>query len=119
MPFVPHSFEPYNADEEPAITIDKFGRLFINAAMRKKLGFPAGQPFKMHVAFETETGNIGVALPGDVNVPDTVAPANFDKRSYASARSFIKKHNVKVGKYVYFDRKHGWYSFRLADAVNP
>jgi len=119
MPFVPHSFEPYNADGEPGLTVDRQGRLFINSAMRKKLGIPVGARFKAHVAYETETGNIGIALPGDVNVPPTVAPANFDKRSYASARSFISKHNVRLGKYVYFDRKHGWYSFRHTDEVNP
>lgn len=121
MPFVPHSFEPYNADDEPAITVDgKYGRLYINAAMREKLGVLPGTPFKCHVAYDTDTGNIGIALPGQVNVDDEVSPATFDRQRYfASARSFLKKWEVEPGKYVYIERKHGWFVFRRADLLDP
>ncbi|QHZ58615.1 hypothetical protein M655_024925 [Brevibacillus sp. NSP2.1] len=119
MPFIPYNFRA--GDELPAITVDKFGRLYLNAVMREKLGIVSGQPFKCHVAFDPDTGNIGIARPGEVNVGDEVSPASFDgKRYYASVRGFISKHGVRLGKYVYIERQNNWYAFRYqADEAAP
>lgn len=119
MPFIAYNFRA--GDGLPAITVDKFGRLYLNAIMREKLGVPEGAPFKCHVAFDPDTGNIGIARPGEVNVGDEVSPATFDsKRYYASVRGFINKHGVCLGKYVYIERQNNWYAFRLmADEAPP
>jgi hypothetical protein len=117
MAFVAHDFR---LGGEPAITIDKQGRLYLNAAMRAKLGVPEGAPFKCHVGYDEDNGNIGIARPGEVNVPDTVVPATFDgKRYYASVRSFIRKRDIKPGRYIYVERVNNWYAFRREDLLNP
>ena len=118
MPFIAYNFRA--GDDLPAITVDKFGRLYLNAAMREKLGVSAGAPFKCHVAFDPDTGNIGIARPGEVNVGDEVSPATFDgKRYYASVRGFINKYGVRLGKYVYIERQNNWYAFRYSEVDAP
>lgn len=118
MPFIPYNFRV--GDDLPAITVDKFGRLYLNATMRSKFGVAAGMPFKCHVAYDPDTGNIGIARPGEVNVGDDVSPASFDgKRYYASVRGFIRKYGVKLGKYVYIERQNNWYAFRYSETDAP
>jgi hypothetical protein len=118
MPFTAYNFRA--GDDMPAITVDKFGRLYLNAAMREKLGVLEGAPFKCHVGFDEQTGDIGIARPGEVNVGDDVSPATFDgKRYYASVRGFIRKNNVRLGKYVYIERQNNWYVFRHQEADAP
>lgn len=118
MAFVAYNFRA--GDDMPAITVDKFGRLYLNAAMREKFGVVDGVPFKCHVAVDVDTGNIGLARPGEVNVGDDVSPATFDgKRYYASVRGFINKYGVKLGKYVYIERQNNWYAFRHQETEAP
>lgn len=118
MAFIAYNFR--SGDDLPAITVDHFGRLYMNAALRKKFGVVKGVPFKAHIAFDPDTGNIGLARPGEVNVSDDVAPATFDKsRYYAGARGFMARHKPKLGKYVYIQRQNNWYAFRHQETEAP
>ncbi|WP_025846533.1 hypothetical protein [Brevibacillus agri] len=118
MPFIPYSFRV--GDDLPAITLDHFGRLYMNAALRKKFGVVKGTPFKAHIAYDPDTGNIGLARPGEVRVSDDVIPATFDRnRYYAVARGFMRKHKPKLGKYVYIERQNNWYAFRHQETEAP
>lgn len=118
MAFIAYNFR--GGDDLPAITIDHFGRLRMNSALRKKLGVVAGTPFKAHVAFDPDTGNIGLARPGEVAVSDDVIPASFDRnRYYAVARGFMTRHKPKLGKYVYIERQNNWYAFRHMETEAP
>lgn len=118
MAFIAYNFR--SGDDLPAITVDHFGRLYMNAALRKKFGVVKGEPFKAHVAFDPVTGNIGLARPGEVNVGDNVAPATFDRnRYYAMARGFMTRHKPKLGKYVYIERQNNWYAFRHQETEAP
>lgn len=118
MAFIAYSFR--SGDDLPALTLDKFGRLQMNAALRKKLGVIKDMPFKAHIAFDPDTGNIGLARPGEVSVADNVAPATFDKsRYYATARGFMSRHQPKLGKYVYIERQNNWYAFRHQETEAP
>ncbi len=118
MAFIAYNFR--SGDDLPALTVDHFGRLYMNAALRKTLGVVKDMPFKAHIAFDPDTGNIGLARPGEVNVGDNVAPATFDrKRYYAGVRGFMRKHKPKLGKYVYIERQNNWYAFRHQETETP
>lgn len=112
-------YNPDNSTGDKSITLDKFGRIYMSAALREDLG-AKGVPFKCHLAFDPETDTIGIARPGTVAGTDDVAPVTFDaKRSYASVRPFLHKHKLmptdKPRIYVFTERKNGWYTFRKAE----
>lgn len=115
------AFIIYNPQDEygdKSVTIDKFGRIYLSSGMSKDLG-AKGLPFKAHLAFDPDTDTIGIARSGTVAGTDDIAPVTFDaKRSYASVRPFLNKHKLKPegkpNKYVFTEKKNGWYCFRLA-----
>lgn len=119
MAFVFHNAAPGSG--EAYILVDMFGRMQLSSALRKKLGIVPGAPFKCHLAFDPDTGNIGLARPGEVaGIPESYAPASFDrKRYYASVRSFIKRWHLRPGRYVYIERQHNIYVFRREDVMEP
>ncbi|EMT54739.1 hypothetical protein I532_04005 [Brevibacillus borstelensis AK1] len=118
MPFIVYNFR--SGDDLPAITVDHFGRLYMNSALRKKLGVVKGAPFKAHIAYDPDTGNIGLARPGEVSVGDEVVPATFDRnRYYATVRGFMRRFSPKLGKYVYIERQNNWYAFRHQETEAP
>jgi hypothetical protein len=112
-------YNPANSNGDKSITLDKFGRIYMSAGLRDDLG-AKGVPFKAHLAYDPDTDTIGIARPGTVAGADNVEPITFDaKRSYASVRPFLHKHKLMPSetpiKYVFTERKNGWYSFRLAE----
>jgi hypothetical protein len=113
--------QPFNFDEtigrEACVYVDdKNGRLYLSSETARKLGHNDGFPFSLHVAFKD--GNIGLTKPTE-NVWADKRPARFDKRRYASARTFIKKLNVPGGKYVYDSYGNNWFVFRPEKDVRP
>ncbi|QIC06123.1 hypothetical protein GOP56_11175 [Brevibacillus sp. 7WMA2] len=119
MSFVAHNFS-YSESFDSYISLDKFNRLYLSYGLRNKLGIVPGTPFKCHVGYDPKTGNIGLARPGEISVDDSVQPAIFDsKRYYAAVTSFVRKHNVPVGKYLYIERSNNWYAFRHKEQEEP
>ncbi|WP_232696155.1 hypothetical protein [Brevibacillus daliensis] len=119
MSFIAHNFKEPPATEA-FVTVDKFNRLMLSAGLCKKLGIVDGAPFKCHIGYDEANGNIGIARPGEISVDDNVTPATFDgKRHYAGTAVFIRKHNLKLGRYMYIERANGWYAFRHEEDESP
>jgi hypothetical protein len=108
-------YNPAESTAERYITVDKFGRIYMSAKLRDDLG-AKGIPFKAHVAYDPDEQIIGIARPGTVTGTDNIEPITFDaKRSYASVRRFLNKHNLMPGDskvYVFTEKKNNWYCFR-------
>lgn len=109
--------------EKPGLTLDKYFRLYINAAMREKLGIGPDDAFQAYLAFDTDNGNIAIGRVGAVNVREGVRFVTFSPRTYyAYVRGFVKKFNINVSQthhYVYVEKWNGWYVFRCEDLDGP
>lgn len=117
------SFTVYNAkgcrpSHEMAITIDRSGRIYLNRKLQEELDC-VGKPIKLLIAYEADTGRIGLARPEDVEVED-YSPLSFGgERSYASARGFVTRFNIdnrETVRYVFDEvTPEGWMAFRRED----
>jgi hypothetical protein len=105
----------------PAITLDKFSRIYLNAGTRDMLGCQ-GMPIKLYVGYDKVNKRIALAKPDVVRLTDK-RPMSFDgKRHYASARTFVKHFglpNDKTYTYEYVGKENGAYTFELADYDAP
>lgn len=97
---------------EPALSVDKSGRLYMNMALRELLGIVPGQPFHALVGYDEDNGNIGLAVPGEIK--DEGKLIVFDRdRYYGYARGFVNKFGIKPGRFVRIPQKwNGWHQFR-------
>lgn len=117
------SFTVYDAkggrpSNEMAITIDRAGRMYLNRKLQEELDC-VDKPIKLLVAYEADTGRIGIARPEDVKV-ENYSPLSFGgERAYASARGFINRFNIdnrETLKYVFDEiTPEGWMAFKLAE----
>ncbi|WNF07458.1 hypothetical protein [Brevibacillus borstelensis] len=118
MPFIVYTGSTHRT-VEPALTVDKASRIYMNAALRDLLGIPKGQPFHALIGYDESNGNIGLAVPGEVK--DSGKLMVFDRtRYYATAKGFVSKHAIKPGRYVRIPQNwNGWHQFRREDILNP
>lgn len=117
---------PFDAKEgrpagEPAITIDRQGRLYLNKALQRELGCE-NQAIKLYLAYDPVNKRIGLAKPDVVRLTNH-RPVSFDKsRSYAMVRSFLQRFQIPYDKsyrYIYDGKENGWWTFRLEDYDAP
>lgn len=110
MAFIPYSS---GIKSEPAITVDKMGRIYLNAALRKKLGCN-DKEIEMYLFFEPETRRIGIAKEG----PSNYKPFKFDNRSYTQAQDFLNENDIEYRqgavRYVYDGKFNGILAFRAS-----
>lgn len=112
----PFNFSETVGREAYVLVDEKNGRLYVSSEAARILGHNDGFPFSMHIAFKD--GNIGMTKPTENEWTDK-RPARFDKRRYASARTFIKRLNVPGGKYVYDSFGNQWFVFRPENEIKP
>jgi len=94
------------------ITIDKQLRLYLSSGTRDILKLGAQMPTKLIIGYDAVNKRLVVAKPEVVRATD-VKPFNFDKRSYSSARVFIREIGVSESKlplrYEYVGKEYGEY----------
>lgn len=99
------------------ITVDKQLRLYLSSGTRELLNLgPAGKkdgrPAKLIVGYDSVNKRIVVAKPEVVRVTDT-KPFSFDKRSYGSARAFVRDAGIKENelpvRFNYVGKEYGAY----------
>ncbi|MFK7696415.1 hypothetical protein [Paenibacillus sp. HJGM_3] len=107
------AFIPYSSDskiEEPMITVDKMGRLCLNAALRRMLDC-VNKEIELYVFFDAEARRIGIARNYAQGNLARVKPFKFDQhRGYAMAQNFLEHHDIlyKDGAVRYeFDKMVG------------
>lgn len=109
-------FEIYTGPErqpnQPYLLVDKFGRIALNTTLRELLGIPKGSPFHALLGYDPTNGNIGLAVPGEIKEQGRLVV--FDRnRYYATVASFIRKYNIKTGRYYRIPQTwNGWHQFR-------
>lgn len=100
-------FEIVHAVDMPALTLDKFYRLYINRSARRLID---AKPYDMlSLAYRHDTHEIAIIKASDrfderwsAELMTSVFP--LDKRHYLHVKVFARLYNVKVGepvKYVY------------------
>lgn len=103
------AFLPFSSDrkfETPFITVDKYGRICLNAKLREKLGSDKNE-VELFVFYEEETRRFGIKkeyLQGDKQL---VKPYKFDKRGYTDARNLLNEYEIpyEEGAVRYFHQK--------------
>lgn len=94
------------------ITVDKQLRLYLSSGTRDLLALAEKQPTRLIIGYDAVNKRLVVAKPEVVRVPDT-KPFPFDKRSYSSARVFVKEIGVNEAKlplrYNYVGKDYGAY----------
>ncbi len=106
---------------KPALTVDKFGRIYLNKSTRLMLGIN-GVKAELYLAYDKVNGRIGLGKPGVIK-PVDADPATFDaQRSYASVRNFIKDYGIpndKAYRYIYVGKRNDIYEFEREDYEAP
>ena len=99
------------------ITVDNQLRLYLSTGTRELLrlgpsGKENGIPSKLIIGYDSVNKRLVVAKPEIVRATD-VKPFNFDKRSYSSARVFVRELNISEAdlplRYNYVGKEYGEY----------
>lgn len=109
------------------VTIDKNQRLYLSSGARDALKLPPNTPARLIVGYDAANKRLVIAKPEVVRAAD-VKPFKFDKRSYSSARNFLRKAGVQLAdlpkRYVLIGKEYaayaeGSYAFELDDYDAP
>lgn len=121
------SFEFYGHNpkqvREPALTVDKYGRIYLNTAAQKMLGYEKGKSKSFYIGYEGTNRRIGLAKPELTHLVDT-RPVTFDAgRAYASVRGFLRHYNIphdRIYRYIFVGKENNTnYMFELEEYNAP
>jgi len=94
------------------ITVDNQLRLYLSTGTRELLRLGAKMPAKLIIGYDAVNKRLVVAKPEVVRATD-VKPFNFEKRSYSSARVFVREIGVSEAdlplRYNYVGKEYGEY----------
>lgn len=112
---------------ESYITVDSQLRFYISSGARDVMRLGKKLPAKLIVGYDIVNKRLIFAKPEVVRAAN-IKPFSFDRRSYSSARSFIKKVGIPTNElpqtYVYIGKEYGEYpegafAFQLEDFDAP
>lgn len=88
----------------PALTLDKYNRLYLNLLTQQLFGFDKEQgPYFLYVWYDKVNRRIGLAKPDIVKLVDT-RPFKFDKRFYTSFKKLVEYYRIDTNttkRYIY------------------
>jgi hypothetical protein len=121
MRFVTFSNEGARPTEQPYITCDKQGRIYINRLAQKKMD-ALELPTLLYLSYNSDEKAIGITKDEEVakrdSIDGTAKPFRFNgSRAYASAKTLLMQYRIlprtseDAHRYFYEGYDNGWHSF--------